>query len=84
MKSRVFLASLLAGAIGMCGLTAGEQPRPSKSDDLEKANQLREEKTQRVLAGLADRGCDGDALDWPFGQRQKFPTLGFASSAKSQ
>ena len=37
MKSRVFLASLLAGAIGMCGLTAGEQPRPSKSDDLKKA-----------------------------------------------
>jgi hypothetical protein len=55
MKSRMFLASLLAGAIGMCGLTAGEQPRPSQSNDLKEPNQLRDEKTERPLADLMDR-----------------------------
>ena len=55
MKSRVFLTSLLAGAIGMCGLTAGEQSRRSQPDEPKRANRLREEKTDRLLAGLADR-----------------------------
>jgi hypothetical protein len=53
MKSRVFLASLLAGAMSMCALTAGEQP--SKSDDPRRANKVSDEKTEGPVAGLADR-----------------------------
>src|SRR5438552_2153753 len=55
MKSRVFLGSLLAGAIVLCSPTAGEQPRPSEFDDLKPVNQLREKKPERPLADLADR-----------------------------
>ena len=39
MNSHVFFASLLAGTIGMCAVTAGEQPRPYQLDDLKEANQ---------------------------------------------
>jgi hypothetical protein len=55
MKSHVFLTSLLAGAIGLCSLTAGERPRPFQADDLKEANQLREEKTDQLLAGVKGR-----------------------------
>jgi hypothetical protein len=56
MNSRGFLASLLAGAIGLCTLTAGEQPRPSGSADPEKAaRKMHEEKQDRLLADLKER-----------------------------
>ncbi len=46
MKTRVFLASFLAGAIGLCALTAAEP------DDPKKPNQSRQEKVERLLANL--------------------------------
>jgi hypothetical protein len=55
MMSRGFLAVVLAGAIGMCGFTAAEPPRPSPLDDLRKPNQLSEGKTEQMLASLPDR-----------------------------
>jgi hypothetical protein len=54
MKSRTFLASLLAGTIALCGLVAGKSPQPSRSDDVEKAERLLEEKAEPLTA-LADR-----------------------------
>jgi hypothetical protein len=48
MTSRTFLASLVAGAIGMCNFTAAEQP-PPKLDH----RQADEEKTEQRLADLA-------------------------------
>jgi hypothetical protein len=56
MNYRRFPPSLLAAAIGLCALTAGEQSRPSGSADPEKAAQkMREEKQARLLADLGDR-----------------------------
>jgi hypothetical protein len=56
MNSRVVLASLLTGAIGLCGVTAGEPPRPPGAADPEKAaRKMREEKQDRLLADLGDR-----------------------------
>jgi hypothetical protein len=56
MNSRVFLASLLAGTIGLCARAADEQPRPSGSADPEKAaRKMREETPNRPLADLRDR-----------------------------
>ncbi len=55
MTSRVFLASLLAGAISTCALTAHEPPRPSRSDDPTKATQQREDQVEQPLAGLLGR-----------------------------
>ncbi len=55
MKSRVFVALLLAGAIGLCESRAGDDPRGRQADDVEKANRTQEEKTERILTGLAHR-----------------------------
>jgi hypothetical protein len=52
MKSRMFLASLLAGATSMLTLTAGEQSRQSKQDDARKASQLQEKKVEQPLRFL--------------------------------
>jgi hypothetical protein len=55
MKSRVFLAALLAGAIGMGALAAEDPPRQSKADDSKKANEVREQGLERRLVTLEDR-----------------------------
>src|SRR5262245_21160725 len=55
MKSRAFLASLLAPAVSTFVLTAGAPARPPQSDDPEDAHLLREEKVERGLAGFRDR-----------------------------
>jgi hypothetical protein len=55
MKTRVFLGSLLAGAISMSALTAGEPPRQSRSDDQTSTNQVRAEKVEQPVASLLER-----------------------------
>jgi hypothetical protein len=49
MKARGFVVSLLAGAITLSALTAGEPPSQGKPDDPQKASQSREEDLERVL-----------------------------------
>jgi hypothetical protein len=56
MKSWVFLASLLAGAIGLFDLTAGERPPQAMSDVTKKVNPLPEAKVERPL-GTLERRC---------------------------
>jgi hypothetical protein len=55
MKSRPFLASLIAGAINLSGLTAGELPRQSESGDSNKAKKVGEEEFERTLATVLCR-----------------------------
>jgi hypothetical protein len=52
MKSRGFLVSLLAGAITLSALTAGEPPRPPQADDPEKVDRLREAEREQPLGAL--------------------------------
>lgn len=54
MNARVFLAPLLAGAIGVFALPGKEQP-PSKPAVLPKLNQLREGESEQPLAALMGR-----------------------------
>jgi hypothetical protein len=55
MNGRTFLPLLLAGAVGICALRAGEQPRPAQADRRAEANQLREKKIEGLLATLEAR-----------------------------
>lgn len=49
MNARGFVVSLLAGAVTLSALTAGEQPRQDKPDDPKKVSQFREEEFERLL-----------------------------------
>jgi hypothetical protein len=55
MKTRALLISVLAGALSVLALSAGEQPGPFKSDDSKRVKKVSEEELERTLATLADR-----------------------------
>jgi hypothetical protein len=55
MRSRVLLAFLVAGAVGMGALTAGEPPRPSRSGNRQEPSPLRPGELEQTPAGLAER-----------------------------
>src|SRR5262245_43427957 len=49
MKPLVFLATVLAATIVLCDRTAGEQPRPSNWDEVQRGNQDGEKETERLV-----------------------------------
>ncbi len=55
MRPHVLLASLLAGAFGLCSLAAGERPRPVGSAAPKAASRAREERAQQVPADFLGR-----------------------------
>jgi hypothetical protein len=55
MKARTCLGSLLASALGVFALTAGEQPPPAQADARTEANQAREEEIEAPLSTLEVR-----------------------------